>query len=454
VIGLAALVAGQVLLAVVGANDPGLFVLGTLFVLACAASFMHTLTGLVLLVLFQVRVLQGTSEISVEELAFAGLFLATVSGWALRWGVAESGRRVLRSPLGRTILIFLGVCVISIVPATLFDSSPLWWFRDLVRFSYLLLFFPVAHALRRRRARVALSLALLVVVLFHIVVTLRSYQAAVAVTRALWQVKYQRVAVHEVFATASLVTAFAVFLRARSRGVAAGAITLALASIATLVASLTRGYWLASALAMFVVALMTPRSARRVATFTVVVVGLVLAVGYAVFPGRFLGVIFSLADRFSTISSPLRVLSMQERLAETTEVLRLIRSSPFVGRGLGAAVSYMSPLTSRVVTRTYTHNAYLYIWAKLGLVGLVTFGAFYWQALRRSWQAIASGGGRSVTAIATAGFALLVAFVPLSLTSPQYYDKSSILVIVLILGAAEAVAGNREHAGSARGEVR
>ena len=53
----------------------------------------------------------------------------------------------------------------------------------------------------------------------------------------------------------------------------------------------------------------------------------------------------------------------------------------------------------------------------------------------------------------TAGFALLVAFVPLSLTSPQYYDKSSILVIVLILGAAEAVARNRAPAGLVRGEA-
>ena len=99
----------------------------------------------------------------------------------------------------------------------------------------------------------------------------------------------------------------------------------------------------------------------------------------------------------------------------------------------------MSPIAHRVLTRTYTHNAYLYMLYKLGIVGLAAFAAFYWRALRRVWLSMrASAEGSGARTAMVAGLALLVSFLPLSLTSPQYYDKSSVLIISLILGAAEA----------------
>jgi O-antigen ligase len=101
-------------------------------------------------------------------------------------------------------------------------------------------------------------------------------------------------------------------------------------------------------------------------------------------------------------------------------------------------VSYMSPIAHSVLTRTYTHNAYLYMLYKLGIVGLGAFAAFYVRALHRAWQSLRESGDGAARVAMTAGLALLLAFLPLSLTSPQYYDKSSALIIALILGAAEA----------------
>ncbi len=434
----AALVAAQVWVAHAAAQNIVAFLLVLVFVVSLVASFRNTLAGLCIVILFQMRVLQGSEAIGLDEAAYALLFAATVTGWFLREGPTELGRRILSSSLGRGVLLFLAVCLASVVTTVLFGWSPLWWFRDFVAFSYMLLFFPIAAALTSRRGAILVAAALLVVILFHSVLAVAWYAEAIATTKAIWQLEWQRAPLHEVFSMAAVVAGLAGFLLARSARAMIAWVLLALPGVAALAVSQTRGYWLAAALAAGVVVLVSRGRRVRALWFAAVVLALIAAAGTLAFGGKFVGVVTSMAGRLSTISSPLRALSVQERVAETRAVLALIPGSPIVGHGLGAEVSYMSPIAHRVLTRTYTHNAYLYLLYKLGIVGLGAFAAFYARALRRVWRSLRESVDVSARIAMTAGLALLLAFLPLSLTSPQYYDKSSVLVIALILGAAEA----------------
>jgi O-antigen ligase len=435
---MAALVAAQLWLVYAAAQDTAAFLIAVAFGISLLVSFRSTLSGLCIIILFQIRVLQGSETISLDEVAYALLFVATLVGWALREGPTELGRRVLSSPLGRGILLFLGVCLASVVTAVVFGWSPLWWFRDFVAFSYMLLFFPIAAALTSRRGAVLLTAALLIVILFHSVLAVAWYAEAIATTKAFWQLEWQRAPLHEVLPMTAVVAGLTGFLLARSARAMAAWVLLALPGVAALAVSQTRGYWLATALAAGSVVVMARGRRVRALWFAAIVVALVVAVGVAVLGGKFVGVVTSMAERLSTISSPLRSLSVRERVAETSAVLALIPGSPIIGHGLGAEVSYMSPVAHRVLTRTYTHNAYLYMLYKLGIVGLGAFAVFYVRALRRVWQSVREAGDGAARIAMTAGLALLLAFLPLSLTSPQYYDKSSALIIALILGAAEA----------------
>lgn len=435
---MAALVAAQVWLAHVAAQDIAAFFIVLAFGVSLVVSFRSTLSGLCLIILFQIRILQGSETIGPDEVAYALLFGATLTGWLLREGPTELGRQVLSSPLGRGILLFLGVCLASVATTVVFGWSPLWWFRDFVAFSTMLLFFPIAATLTSRRGAILVTAALLVVILFHSVLAVAWYAEAIATTKALWQLEWQRAPLHEVFAMTAVVAGLAGFLFTRSAKALAASVLLTLPGVAALVVSQTRGYWLATALAAGAVVLMARGRRVRALWFAAIVVALIAAVGFAALGGKFVGVVMSMAGRLSTISSPLRALSVQERVAETRAVLALIPGSPIIGHGLGAEVSYMSPVAHRVLTRTYTHNAYLYMLYKLGIVGLGAFAAFYARALRRVWRSVRESGDGAARIAMTAGLALLLAFLPLSLTSPQYYDKSSALIIALILGAAEA----------------
>ncbi len=428
----------QVSVSVFAAGQPLAFAAGVLFLLALVLSFRSTLTGLVLIILSQFYVLRGTADISAGELAYAGLFLSTLLGWILREGRTVEGRRLLRSPVGVSLLAFLAICVFSIAFVILYGGSPLWWMRDLVRFSYLLLFFPIAGAVKSRRDAGVVLASLLAVILYHGILTITWYAEAVASTEALWQLRYQRVALHEIFAMATLVASFGVFLRVRTRAVQVAALGMGLVGLIALGVSFTRGYWMAAVLACAIVAVMMRGPARRVVAFPLVLLTVVISGGVVVFSAKFLGILVSMADRLSTISSPLRVLSVQERMAETRAALALVWESPVFGRGLGAHVSYMSPLKHHVTTGSFLHNAYLFIWLKLGIVGLVSFLAFYFQGLRMTIRAAAKANSPLVHVLLVSGAAILIVAIPLSLTSPQFYDKSSALVLALVLGLAHA----------------
>ena len=223
--------------------------------------------------------------------------------------------------------------------------------------------------------------------------------------------------------------------------------------LVSLAASLTRGYWLAAAVAAALAYFLGKGRPSRAVAFGVILAGVLAVVAVGLFSTKVLGVVSSLVDRLSTISSPLRVLSMRERFAETKALIDGIARSPIVGRGLGATVSYMSPLRGHVITRVYAHNAYLFIWFKLGIVGLASFLVFYARGVRAVLRAMRVAGDERARALLAAGAALLLAFVPLSLTSPQYYGKSSALVIVLILGFAQAVLLRHEDAQGGGADV-
>ncbi len=451
------LVALQVVASTVAARDPLAFVAVLLFLVAIVVSFRSTLSGLVLIVLAQLYVLRGTAEISVGELAYAAVFASTLLGWAARDARTVEGRRLLRSPVGSALVLFLSLCVLSIVLVVLYGGSPMWWFRDLVRFSYLLLFFPVAAAVRNRRDALVVLGCLAAVILYHGILTITWYAEAVSSTRALWQLKYQRVALHEIFAMTTLVASLGAFLKARTRAVSLGAVVMGFIGLIALGVSFTRGYWLAAALACVLAAVMLKGPGRRVLAFGAVLVVAGLAGGVAVFSAKFIGVLISMADRISTFTSPLRVLSVQERMAETRAVLALIASSPVLGRGLGTEVSYMSPLLGHVIRRPFLHNAYLFVWLKTGLVGLVAFLVFYLRGVRMTARAAYGSSDPLVRGLLMSGAAVLIAAIPLSFTSPQFYDKSSALVLALVLGLSYAAlrgrldTGERRHGGTIPG---
>ncbi len=433
----------QALLAWLGANDPLVFLGAVLFLSVAILSYRNTFAGLILIFLLQTQTLQSNTEINIVELAYSVLFALTFFGWLVRDAGTDEGRAVIASPVGRGIIVFFVIAVASILPALMYGAGVLWWFRDLVRFSPLILFFPMATVANSPSRAAGLGLAFLAVVVYFAVDALLTYDAMLNVAAFASEMSWQRAPVNEVLPMAMLVGAATLFFAARRKGEFIVALSVGLLSALALAISFSRGFWVAGLMAIALSAVAMRARPGRVLGLMVVLACAVLAGAYAAFGWRMFGVLSSLAGRFSTISSPLAEVSVQERLVESKEVLKLISRNPIIGYGLGTAFRYMSLTRGFYREVTFVHNGYLFLVLKLGIVGLVSYFVFYFRGVALVLRSAREAASVWVRSSLFAAFGVLLAFLMLSLTSPQFYTKDAGLIIALALALAQAVALSR-----------
>ena len=77
------------------------------------------------------------------------------------------------------------------------------------------------------------------------------------------------------------------------------------------------------------------------------------------------------------------------------------------------------------------HNAYLYLWFKFGIVGLVVFLISFGAKIREGIVLLRTVGDDARRASVMAAVAILTAMLVITITSPQFYARDSILIIAL-----------------------
>lgn len=177
-----------------------------------------------------------------------------------------------------------------------------------------------------------------------------------------------------------LVLATSLF-RQRQRLAGAGLLGLLAAMIGVLVMSLSRGAWLACAAGC--AAVVVPPLMRRgyrswlgVIAALVLLAGLVAAVG-ALSPAA--------RTRLASLRHPLAAPSVQNRLMEWRESLRVWHRYPVLGPGANA-LRMVYPQTRQSATGrwlVFSENEYVQLVAEGGLVGLALAGGLVWALRRR-----------------------------------------------------------------------
>jgi len=87
----------------------------------------------------------------------------------------------------------------------------------------------------------------------------------------------------------------------------------------------------------------------------------------------------------------------------------------------------------------YAHNGYLYLWYKLGILGLLSFLSFYFLKLMIIIKSIRIEENPLLKKILQAFLFILISFLIISITSPQFYHKPSILIMSIIWAFGDSV---------------
>jgi O-antigen ligase len=148
----------------------------------------------------------------------------------------------------------------------------------------------------------------------------------------------------------------------------------------------------------------------------------------------------SARERLASLGLSAEDISAQHRVAELRQARDLILRHPLTGIGLGATITFVSPLYDALAeatdvpqTNIYVHDSYVWVALKLGLPALAVFLLLLGAVIREAY-----GGFRRVTnpraqRLMLGALASLVTLVLVSLTEPHltYVGSSPLFVAVI-----------------------
>ncbi len=381
------------------------------------------------------------------------------------------------------LLAFLGVGFFSALYALTYQGvSPNWALGELRAVAYYTTFFATAWAVERpRQLRVLLIGLFLLADATAGVVILQQFlgpenRLLAAMTGGDWQVwqveglpggfgAVRVLPAGHALTYAMSIVAFALLISGRQT-------TLVRAAMAGqflylnlgLLLTYTRAQWLASAIALALVALLVSWADRARLAKYLLITGLVVAPVYALlsegtktpvgnepFLDAFGARALSLAAAEETLGSD----SLQWRAFETEQAVQAIGRHPILGVGLGNAYRETTLLRGEArdgetrLTR-YVHNSYLYVTVKMGLLGLAALLWFSFVFIIGGWRsfaAMAAGPRKALTLAVTASFVGLLEW---SFTHAQLLSVEGTAVVGLLAGLATCT-DNLEHAGATTG---
>ncbi len=394
--------------------------------------------GIPIFILLHFFLFQETEGISPWEVLFAAFNVVFFSIWFTRW-FAEPRIQVFRQKISIYLFIFLFFSVFSIIPGILFQVSLLKWFRELIPLLTLLAILPIMDLVRSKRQ---IDLILGAFILLAAIVAFRnllSYFAALESAEALWQLISARQTANEPLFMAVTAISFVFLLLDKKplRRFIAGFLFVFF-GLALLI-TFSRGYWLATLIAFFSAFLVLPvrKKVSIMLFFLFFALSSVLML-YLFFEDTLFSLFLAISDRFSSLDKLKVDISMLNRLIETKAVWQLIKQNPILGYGLGKTYVFL-PLIEREMPTWYVHNAYVYFWFKTGLLGLLSLLLFYFAAIRHSLRCYFQQTEMYDQALALGIFSLLIAMAVVSITSPQFIQKDSLLIMALGIGIVEVL---------------
>lgn len=400
-------------------------------------SSLRTHVWIPTVILLHFLLIQRSEEITFGELVFGIYFFSVLGFWFVRRKLFQE-KSILEDTPDVVFVVFLILCTFSFVPAMLYTADPFKWFREYIVFIGFLLYFPIREYCREHNYTILL-LSFLVLAAYVAISNLNQYKLATAVAFYFWELVGYRQTASESLMMAIILVCTSLFLYTKSGSLKL--LYLALVSFfgVSLILTFSRGYWIAIVLGFLLIFFLVEKSEklrmfRYVAASTGVASFLVVFL-FSDFPKFLFDAIYT---RFLSVGNIVSDPSVQNRLHESTAVIAHIASNPIVGRGLGTLFRYQNVLLERTYEGWYVHNAYLFLWFKVGLFGLITFMASYLLRLRQNLEAFRKQHNPARRAMLLGCFAILAVMIPLSITSPQFYARDSVLIIAICWGIASA----------------
>ncbi len=392
-------------------------------------SFQRPVVAVAMIIVGQFLLLDRTETISIPEIVYGAYFFGFLTWWFVR-RVFVDGLPVAGHGVDRVLLAYLAYGALSVIPSLVVGTDLLGWFREYLTVATLFLYFPLREILNGEPERRVVFGAGALLVIAIAINNMVNYGLKAAAANYLWELLGARQAANAHFLFPALIAlgALAVHLEGPKRFVAAFAW---LSVGAALVLTFARGFWIGAVVGTGVVYLLSPRTVRSRAARYALIIALVSTAGVLLFGGDFSGrLLQSVGDRLVSSGKSLDDISLRARFVESQAILERSLWSPVVGNGVGARFTFYDVLSKVTVTTPYSHDGYLFLLFKVGIIGTGMFIVWLGWVLRLAWttsRTAAPLGFNAGMIRATAG--IVVGLLLITLTSNVFIERASLLVM-------------------------
>jgi O-antigen ligase len=321
-----------------------------------------------------------------------------------------------------------------------------WSLLELRAILSLLLIFPVVDGVRRLKdLEVGLVVFLVAVAVSAVVITREFLLGQGGVSTFSDDATRINNLVY-LYPLAGIAWAVALVPFARNRATRVLVVILAGLSAAALYFTFRRGGWVVALLIPIGVMGLLPRHRRGGLVRKLLVLAgsivVVIAVANSFSSKPIKSPLTSGRDRLFSLGETVDDVSTRHRLAEFKEARKLILGHPLTGIGLGATITFVSPLYDQEAesadvpqTNIYVHDSYEWVALKLGLPAFGVFLLLLGAVLRDAYRGYRRVHDPRSSRLMLGGFAMLVALVVLSLTEPHltYVGSAPLFAAVIAL---------------------
>jgi hypothetical protein len=134
------------------------------------------------------------------------------------------------------------------------------------------------------------------------------------------------------------------------------------------------------------------------------------------------------------------------RLLEYSLAIDAARGSPVVGRGFGYLITNQNPFTGARFPQGVIHNVYLFLWLKLGVVGLAAFAFLMWRVVQATAARAHGQSDWRVRAWLLGAAGMTVQSLVICLTNYSLIDFCTGIFLAYVWGTAFALMSSRAAA--------
>lgn len=377
--------------------------------------------------------LQEAKGISALDILFSIIFFGGLIIWFVK--KFTEGESVIRDGYDLIFVFFLAYAFLGIFVATLYGFSFFKGLREFLLFVPYLLYMPIREYIKGKRQVDIVVWSLLVVIVIVGATDIIKYRLNMTMAQYFWQVISGREAAFESLFMSGVIL-LATFYSARQYNRIIVPITLGVTVVA-LAITFSRGYWIGAAIGISLLIAFFPSEARkRLLVLSSISLLASIAIVYILFPRIFTDILQGLVARLA--ATGLGDVSLQNRFAESSAVLSLVAQSPIIGYGLGSLFSFYNLIFHETSTTWYIHNVYLFMMFKFGAVGTILFLIFYFRKISDAVKIAIKHSYLFDRVIMISFASIMVVMLIISVTSPQFYDRASILILSVVWGIIDS----------------